>query len=63
MITNELINRIGPGPAAYDYLSALKKVISNKWKGPVIKKPSELDDRVRMKLNVSTSRDTSKQKQ
>lgn len=62
MITNEIINRSGPGPAAYDYLDALKKVISNNWQGPVIKRPSELDERIKMKLNVSTSEDLFKQK-
>ena len=62
MITNEIINRLGPGPAAYDNISALKKVISNNWQGPVIKRPTKLEDRSKTKLYASKSGDLLKQK-
>ena len=62
MITNDIINRMGPGPAAYDHLRSLKNLMANNWHGPVIKKPSELDDRVKKKLNVSSSEDLFKQR-
>lgn len=58
MITNEITNRLGPGPAAYDHLKALKKVIvSNAKVGPIIRKASNLNERIKKNLNVSSSED------
>lgn len=63
MITNESVSQLGPGPAAYNQLRSLKNVVVQKTKvGPVIKKPHEIDARVKKKLNVSSSEDLIKQK-
>ena len=58
MISNESISLLGPGPAAYNHLKSLKNVIVTKAKvGPVLRKPHELDARVKKKLNISSSED------
>ena len=62
MITNEIINRLGSGPAANYNISALKKVISSNWQSPVIKRPTELEERLKTKLYASKSGDLLKQK-
>ena len=63
MITNGSISKLGPGPAAYDHLRALKyTVTSNAKVGPVIRKPHELADKVKKNLNVSSSEDLLKLK-
>ena len=64
MISNESISKLGPGPAAYDQLKSLKNVVVQRAKvGPIIKKPHELDARVKKKLNISSSEDMFQKKQ
>ena len=64
MISNESISQLGPGPAAYNHLKSLKNVVVQRAKlGSVIRKPHELDARVKKKLNISSSEDLFKQKQ
>ena len=61
MITNESSNQLGPGPAAYDHLRSLKNVIVTKRHvGPVMRQPTDLDDKVKSNLNVSCSQDLAK---
>ena len=62
MITNESISILGPGPAAYDNLQPLKKLIHKKLtKGsPLMKQPSTLDERVKKIHNVSSTEDLHK---
>jgi len=59
MISNESISVLGPGPAAYDNLSPLKSIVHRKLsKGiPIFKQPSDLDERVKKMLNVSSTDD------
>ena len=58
MISNESVSKYGPGPAAYNHLRSLKNVVVQKAKvGPVIRKPHEIDARVKKKLNISSSED------
>ena len=58
LISNESIPKMGPGPAAYNQLHSLKKVVvSRPNDGPVMRQPHKVDERVRQKLNVSSSQD------
>ena len=64
MISNEGISKLGPGPAAYNHLRSLKNAVVQRTKlGPVIRKPHELDARVKKNLNISSSEDLFKQRQ
>ena len=57
-IENEHINRVGPGPEAYDHLNSLKNVIAKKPTTlQVMKKPTDLDTRVKKLHNVNSSKD------
>jgi len=63
MISNEQPERLGPGPAAYDHLKSLKKMVVTKGReGPVFRAPSDLNEKVKQKLNVSSSEDLLKLK-
>ena len=63
MITDEVRDNsiLGPGPADYDNL---KSKVQTKLArgGPIIRKPTELDQRVKKMLNVVSSEDLFKQK-
>lgn len=64
MISNESISHLGPGPAAYNHLRSLKNVVVQKAKvGPVIRKPHEINARIKKNLNISSSEDLFKQRQ
>ena len=48
MISNEPPERLGPGPAAYDHLKSLKKmVVTGGREGPVFRAPSDLNEKVK----------------
>lgn len=48
MISNEQSERLGPGPAAYDHLKSLKKMVVTKGReGPVFRAPSDLNEKVK----------------
>ena len=59
MITDEVISILGPGPAAYDNLKSKVQPKSAKG-GPILRKPSELDQRVKKLLNVESKEDLHK---